>query len=433
MPPPSDSHDDHHDSSGDDAGKSEDNDKDGNHAGGKEDENKGEKKKPSPLKNPKVRIGLAILAVVVLVAGAIWFVHYWRHGRFEQKTNDAYLQADQVSIASKVPGYVEQVLVTDNQQVQPGQPLVRIDERDVRAKFEQAQAQVDQGLANIAQVDAQLHQQQAQIALATAQYDGAVQAAKHAQEEVDRYAPLTAQGAQTAEQLDRMKETRDNAVAQVAAARAQRENAVRQTGTLRAQTAVARAQIEQAQAQVRQSQADLGSTVVRSSIAGRVGDRTVRVGQYVQPGTRMMSVVPVDDVYLVANFKETQIGLMRAGQPATIEVDALSGSALHGTVESFSPGTGAQFALLPPQNATGNFTKVVQRVPVRIHIDAGPEARRVLVPGLSVTVTVDTLGAKQEHQAAKRESKNDKDQREDQHDSQVKRDRDTPTQPGPGK
>jgi membrane fusion protein (multidrug efflux system) len=121
-----------------------------------------------------------------------------------------------------------------------------------------------------------------------------------------------------------------------------------------------------------------------------VGDRTVRVGQYVQPGTRMMTIVPVQDLYLDANFKETQIGLMRPGQPATIRVDALSGADLHGTVASFAPGTGSEFALLPPQNATGNFTKIVQRVPVRIHVDAGEEARKVLVPGLSVTVKVDT-------------------------------------------
>jgi membrane fusion protein (multidrug efflux system) len=133
--------------------------------------------------------------------------------------------------------------------------------------------------------------------------------------------------------------------------------------------------------------------LVRASMDGRVGDKTVRVGQYVQPGTAMMTVVPVQNIYLVANFKETQLSRMRAGQPATIKVDALGGKALHGVVESFSPGTGAQFALFPPNNATGNFTKVVQRIPTRIRIDAGPQARKVLAPGLSATVSVDTYGA----------------------------------------
>jgi len=406
------------------------------HEDNKEDdrEEKGDEKekKPSPLKNPKVRMGLAVAGLVVLVAGTVWFVHYWRHGRFVQKTNDAYLQADQVAISSKVPGYVEEVYVTDNQTVAVGDPLVRIDARDTRARAEQAKAQVDQGLASIAQVDAQLAQQQSQVALADAQLQGSIQTLKHAQEEVDRYTPLVAQGAHTVEQLDRLRETRDQAASQVAAGRAQRENAVRQGGTLRAQQAVAAAQVEQARAQLRQTEADLGSTVVRSSIAGRVGDRTVRVGQYVQSATRLMSLVPVDQLYLVANFKETQIGLMRVGQPADIHIDALPDSVLHGEVESFSPGTGAQFALLPPQNATGNFTKVVQRVPVRIRVDSGTEARRVLLAGLSATVEVDTLGAKDQRERLESESDNGEDRRKEVKKQELRRDGQA-IQPGPGK
>ena len=153
-----------------------------------------------------------------------------------------------------------------------------------------------------------------------------------------------------------------------------------------------RAQLQAAQATSRQAQLDLGDTIVRSTLAGRVGDRAVRVGQFAQPGTRLMTIVPMQDIYLTANFKETQIGRMRAGQPATIKVDALPGMELRGAIASFSPGTGAQFALLPPQNATGNFTKIVQRVPVRIRIDANEQTRPLLLPGLSVTVSVDTRG-----------------------------------------
>src|SRR5690606_9233798 len=138
---------------------------------------------------------------------------------------------------------------------------------------------------------------------------------------------------------------------------------------------------------------DLGDTVITSAIDGRVGDDTVRVGQYAQPGTRMMGIVPVQQVYLVANYKETQIGRMRVGQPVDVHVDALPNLDLHGTVESFSPGTGSQFALLPPENATGNFTKIVQRVPVRIHLDADAQTRNLLLPGLSVTADVDTKHA----------------------------------------
>jgi membrane fusion protein (multidrug efflux system) len=141
---------------------------------------------------------------------------------------------------------------------------------------------------------------------------------------------------------------------------------------------------------LRQAQLDLSDTTLYSPIAGRVGDRSVRIGQYVQPGTRLLTVVPVQSVYLQANFKETQIGHMRPGQRATLHVDALRGLDLHGVVDSFAPGTGSEFALLPPENATGNFTKIVQRVPVRIRVDAGAQTRALLLPGLSVTVDVDT-------------------------------------------
>ncbi len=137
---------------------------------------------------------------------------------------------------------------------------------------------------------------------------------------------------------------------------------------------------------------NLGDTVVASAIDGRIGDRSVRVGQYVAPGTRLMSVVPVADLYIVANFKENQIGRMRAGQPVNVHIDALPGREISGVVDSFAPGTGSQFALLPPENATGNFTKIVQRVPVRIRLRAAPEVRKVLLPGLSATVKVDTKG-----------------------------------------
>jgi membrane fusion protein (multidrug efflux system) len=145
-----------------------------------------------------------------------------------------------------------------------------------------------------------------------------------------------------------------------------------------------------AQASARKARLDLDDTVVRATSAGRVADKGVRVGQFAQPGTRLLTVVPVQDLYLTANFKETQVGRMRAGQAVTLHVDALSGQALHGVVDSLSPGTGSQFALLPAQNATGNFTKIVQRVPVRIHVDVPNDARPVLVPGLSVVVDVDT-------------------------------------------
>ena len=249
-------------------------------------------------------------------------------------------------------------------------------------------------MAQVSQNEAQLGQSKAQIRQysASAQFNGT---------QARRYRPLAASGAETDEKLATYVSQAQQARAQVEAAQSQSaadaakiEYARRQIDIYRAQQLAAQAKIDRAEAQLAADLVDLDATTVVSSIAGRVGDRTVRVGQYLQTGTRVMTVVPVADLYVKANFKETQIGLMRIGQPARVTVDALSDTVLQGTVESFSPGTGAQFALVPTDNATGNFTKITQRVPVRVRLKAGPQARKVLVPGLSVIVEVDTISAK---------------------------------------
>ena len=338
-------------------------------------------------------------AVVLLIAALVWGVRWWTVGRFIESTDDAYLQADSVTVAPKVSGYVAEVFVSDNQAVTAGQSLVRLDGRQYDAVLEQAKATIAARKADIERGQAELLQQKANIQQVRAQLVGARAAETHSVEEVKRYEPLVATGAETTERLSDLRNARNQAAATVAADIAAVEAAERQPATTQAQIDQARAQLEAAEASMRQAQLDMQDTTVRSTLAGRVGDRTVRVGQYAQPGTRLMTIVPVQDVYLVANFKETQIALMRAGQPATIHVDALGGTDLHGTVDSFSPGTGSQFALLPPQNATGNFTKIVQRVPVRIHLNVSEETRKVLVPGLSVTVRVDTRSGRE---AAKR-------------------------------
>nr|WP_224009722.1 HlyD family secretion protein [Paraburkholderia tropica] len=336
------------------------------------------------------------LGVVALLAGATWFGHWWLVGRFIESTDDAYLQADSVTVAPKVSGYITDVFVADNQAVKAGDPLVKLDARQYQVALDQANATVDARQADIQHAEAQLVQQRANIAQTQAQQEVARVSLRHAQDEVARYAPLAATGAETVERLTELKSTRDQAQATLAADTASVEAARSQTAALTAQLAQARAQLEAARASAAQSQLDLDHTVVTSALAGRVGDRTVRVGQYVQPGTRMLTVVPVQQTYLTANFKETQIGRMRVGQPVEMRVDALSGHTLHGVVDSFAPGTGAQFALLPPENATGNFTKIVQRVPVRIRLDIGPETRAVLLPGMSVNVDVDTRSASED-------------------------------------
>ncbi|MCD2322781.1 HlyD family secretion protein [Sphingomonas sp. IC-56] len=360
--------------------------------------------KKSPLKNPRVRIILLLILAAVVVLGGLWFARYQTRGKYLQSTNDAYIQADAVIVSSRISGYVEQVLVAENQQVKAGQPLLRIDARDYRAQAQQAQAQIDVAAANAQGVRAQINEQGAAIDQARAQLAAAQSTLAFARSEVARYTPLAASGAETRERLAQLRDQARQAAAQVATARAGLEAAERRVGTLRTQITQAQSQGRAAQAQLAAANVNAGSSILRASSDGRIGDRTVQPGQLVQPGVRLMSIVP-NQLYIEANFKETQLGLMRVGQPVIVHVDALDGVEIHGRVESFSPGTGAQFSLLPPQNATGNFTKIVQRVPVRIAVDVGPETRKLLLPGMSVEVEVDTISAKGAREAIEREQK----------------------------
>ena len=382
--------------------------------------------KPSPLAKTWVRVVLVVVIVLALVAGGLWFYRYWTHGRFVESTNDAYLQADDVTVSAKVSGTVEEVYVDDNQQVHVGDPLVRIDSATPRARVDQAVAQAAQGRASVAQYESQIAEQEAAIAQSVAAVQGAEAQRRYSQGEVDRYEPLARSGSETVEKLAQMVYNRDQALATLRQNQAQSLQARRRITTLRAQIGAAQAQVAQAEAQALQAQIDVGSSLIRASIDGRVGDRQVRVGMQAQIGTRMMTIVPVQSLYLVANFKETQIGLMRVGQPATVKVDALGGMALEGTVESFSPATGAAFALIPANNATGNFTKIVQRVPVRIRIEASEVARKVLVPGLSVDVDVDTVGNKDFIDERKRDAREAAGQRRQDAAQSVDRDRSAP-------
>lgn len=364
--------------------------------------------KRSSAPSPEVRRRMVMVGVggTLLLGATVWGVRWWTVGRFIESTDDAYLKADSVTIAPKVSGYVAEVYVGDNQTVVAGQKLVQLDGRQYQAALAQANATIAARKADIERGEADLALQQANIAQARAQVEGALANDAHAIQEVKRYQPLVASGAESNEHLAELVNARNQADAALAGARAALAAAERQPAAIRAQIDQARAQLQASEAVAREAQLDLQDTLVRSTLAGVVGDRTVRVGQYAQPGTRLMTIVPVQDVYLEANFKETQIGRMHAGQPATISVDALPGIELHGTVASLSPGTGSEFALLPPENATGNFTKIVQRVPVRIRLDASALTRHFLVPGMSVTVRVDTRQESEpERQLAREESR----------------------------
>lgn len=344
----------------------------------------------SPLKNPRVRWTLAIIGVVVLVALLAWFAYWLLVGRYMQETNNAYLQADSVAVAPRVNGYVTAVLVQDNQWVKAGQPLLQIDERTYRATLDQAEAVVAVRQSDIAAAEAALKERQSSRVQAQTQVAAADASLKFARAEVARFAPLAASGADTHEHQESLQHDLQQAQAQYDAARAQLVGADSGIEAAGAQLEQARAGLRQAQADADQARIAVDDTRLSARIDGRIGDKTVQVGQFVSAGTRTMTVVPVESLYLAANFKETQVGLMRPGQPAEIKVDALPGVKLRGQVESISPGTGSQFALLPAENATGNFTKVVQRIPVKLTFDADqPLAAKVRV-GMSVEVNIDT-------------------------------------------
>jgi membrane fusion protein (multidrug efflux system) len=329
---------------------------------------------------------LAILAVIGIGYGVRWLVY----GRYIQSTDDAYLRADSVTVSPRVNGYVDQVYVIDNQIVKAGDPLVRIDLRNYKALLSQQDATVDARGADIQAAESQITQQEASVDQAKAQLVGAQANAKYARDESDRYKGLRDQGVETDERYQQAVNERNQTAAAVLGAEAGIKVAERQLVTLRSQINQARAQLEAAKASSNTARLNLDDTLVRASIDGRIGDKTVQVGQFVQPGTRLMSVVPVQDVYLVGNFKETQVRRMKVGQKATVRVDAIGSTEIPGVIESFSPGTGAQFALLPPENATGNFIKIVQRVPVRIKLMPPKELAPRLLPGLSVSVDIDT-------------------------------------------
>lgn len=352
----------------------------------------------------KKPVTIGAVALVVL-AGVAFYIRYDRYSRYFQETNDATIQADQVAISSKLAGYVEAVLVQDNQAIGKNAELVRIDALDYRTRLDASVADLNAALGSTEVAAAS----RAETVAAAEQSRAALKAAEAnlalASREVARYGPLVSDGAEPASALSQWIANRDRARADVAAQRAAVDQAARHVDTVEAQARQFGAQAEAARVRRLAAGNDVSSTRMRSPIAGRVANLSVRVGQYVQPGNRLMTVVPAQGLYVVANFKETQLGLMRPGQPATIRVDALPGVEFTGRVVSVTPGTGANFSLIPPQNATGNFTKIVQRVPVRIRIDAGPAARRVLVPGLSLEVEVDTRAGRKELDAIRAEQK----------------------------
>lgn len=345
-----------------------------------------------------------LVALALALVGAVgYYIYHLQYGRYLQATNDATIQADQVAISSKLAGYVRAVAVSDDQSVGSGATLVEIDPVDYRTRLQAAEAGIESALAAQTAARASATEAQAGVEQARAALQAAQANLNFANREVARYKPLVANGAEPASALSQWTANRDRAAAEVAAQQAALTQAERRVVSIEAQASQSAAQAQSARVQRSAAANDLSATRLVAPVAGKVANKSVRIGQYVQPGMRLMTLVPVQDIYVLANFKETQIGLMRAGQSATIKVDALPDVEFAGQVVSITPGTGANFSLIPPQNATGNFTKIVQRVPVRIRIKAGAAARKLLVPGLSLTVEVDTRSARDEIDAIRDE------------------------------
>ncbi len=349
--------------------------------------------KAIPAALTKVRLKpilMAVAGLAALGAGGYYGWDYWTTGRFQVSTDDAYVQADNTTIAPKVSGYLAEVLVGDNETVTAGQVLARIDDRDYKVALDQAKADVGAAEAAIASKQAAIDAQQSVIeaAGATVQVDEA--GATFADQENKRYTDLATTGFGSVQNAQQAASRTAASRAAILRDKAALDASIKQLALLKAELAQAQAVLAHSEAVRSQAELNLGYASIVSPVDGIVGNRTLRVGQYVQAGTQLMSVVPSADAYVVANFKETQLTDVHRGQPVEIEVDMFPGRTYHGHVDSLAPASGQEFALLPPDNATGNFTKVVQRIPVKILLDRDSANSGDLRPGMSVTPSIDT-------------------------------------------
>jgi membrane fusion protein (multidrug efflux system) len=342
-------------------------------------------KKPSLGGALRRRRGLVMVIVVgtVVALGAI--VLWWLHARQYVSTDDAFIDTRTVQISAQVAAGIVDVPVTDNQLVDAGAELARLDDRDYIAQVDQAKAQVAQAQASIGNLTAQITAQDARIAQADKQVTQAEAALTWAQQQADRYQLLAKQGSGTVEQAQQYSSNLLQSQASLAAAQANAVATAKQNPVLDAQRKLSEAQLEQAQAALEQAQANLSRTIITAPVDGRVTRLTAAKGGYAAVGQALMIFVP-RQVWVTANFKETELDMMRPGQPVDIEIDAYPDRTFNGHVESIQSGSGTAFSLLPAENATGNYVKIVQRVPVKIVFDAPPDVQ--LGPGMSVVPTV---------------------------------------------
>jgi membrane fusion protein (multidrug efflux system) len=346
---------------------------------------------PVAMKKFNFRKLLMAGVAVAVLAGTTWFGwDYWTVGQYLVSTDDAYVKADNTTVAPKVSGYLHEVLVGDNEPVKAGQVVARIDQRDFIVALDQAKADVAAARAAIQSKQAQLDVQQAVIDAAKATVDVDQATANFAAQENKRYTDLAATGYGSVQNAQQAQSRIAGAQAAIARDTANLASALKQVDLLKAEIVQANAALARTEALQRQAQLNFDYTSIIAPVDGIVGNRSLRTGQFVQAGTQLMSVVPVAGAYVVANFKETQLTHVHEGQAVDIAVDMFPGQLVHGHVDSLAPASGQEFALLPPDNATGNFTKVVQRIPVKIALDRSNDSLIELRPGMSVIPTIET-------------------------------------------
>ncbi|MCK0209184.1 HlyD family secretion protein [Starkeya koreensis] len=339
------------------------------------------------------RVVIAAVLALVLAGGGYYGLDWWRTGRFLVSTDDAYVGADTSVLAAKVAGHIVAVEVDANQPVKAGDVIARIDDGDYRLALQAAEGKIATQQAAIDRFGQQIEAARAGVDQAKAQLVADEAELNRTQLEFDRQTELVKSQYSSRATLDNTRADRDKAQATVDAARAALASAQANIAVLDAQRTEAARVLDEYRTARDQAQRDLDFTVVKAPFDGIVGNRAVQVGELVQAGTRLAALVPLSQVYVDANFKETQLGALHAGQTVHVEVDAYPDEDFHGRVVSVAPASGSVFSLLPPENATGNFTKIVQRVPVRIELDAAARAKAELRPGMSVVATVDTRTA----------------------------------------
>jgi membrane fusion protein (multidrug efflux system) len=344
----------------------------------------------SAIKANRTRVFMGV-AAVALLAAAGWFGYdYLIAGRFMVTTDDAYVRAYNTTLGAKVAGYVSEFFVDDNVKVRAGDVIARIDDGDYRLAADAAHDKIATQEATIERFDRQVDAQRANVEQTRAQLVSAQAAQKRMQAELERQQALAGKEFATRQTLEQSIANRDQANASVQSAQAALDGAAASVDVLQAQRKEAVRTLEELKTALAKAERDLSFTEIRAPVDGVIGNRAAQVGDFVQTGQRIAALVPLSDVFIDANFKETQLARLQPGQPVSIKIDALPDEKVDGVVASVSPASGSVFSLLPPDNATGNFTKIVQRLGVRIRVPGDIAERGALRPGMSVVVAVNT-------------------------------------------